>query len=67
MTFIEANEFVASVAAEHGVKLSNRKRREVAKQWINPATRVARKGKGGYADPTGDTAVRNVLALLRQR
>lgn len=67
--FVEVRKWVADVAASDGVRLSSRHAKAVARQWITQAE-CDLDGESTdirlHSDPTGEAAVRNVLALIRQ-
>jgi hypothetical protein len=67
MSFVEARKLVALIADEHGVKLSNRKCKAVAAELATQQQMLEDGEASGslhYKDPTGDAAVRRVLALI---
>lgn len=68
-SFVEVRKYIAEVATTHGINVSSRRIKAVAGQWITQSEQELDGDTGGrtilYADPTGDAAVENVLALLR--
>jgi len=66
-SFVEVRKWIAEVAAEHGIKLSGRRIKAVAGQWM-VQSELEIDGVANdirlHSDPTGDEATKRLLTLL---